>query len=64
VVHHMKVGGHLGRPLERNLSLWRFGPDAEAIARDRARRTVNNGYFGMPTNRAPVNLPSSLMSGA
>ena len=35
-------------------------PNAEVIGPDRVGK---DDYFGMPTNRAPVNLPSSLVSG-
>ena len=58
-----KVGGH---PTAHQVQpiLVRPNSDAEVIAQDRLGQAIKDGYFGTPTNRAPVNLPSPPMSGA
>jgi hypothetical protein len=47
-----------------NLSTWARQPDAKVIAQERLGQAINDGYFGTPTNRAPVNWPSLFTSGA
>ena len=57
------MGGH---PTAHQVQpiLVRLNSDAEVIAQDRLGQAIKDGYFGTPTNRAPVNLPSPPMSGA
>jgi hypothetical protein len=63
--HNVKSGRPSGRPLKcnpryactRQLQRGRHCPRS-------AGRAIKDDYFRVPTNRAPVNLPSSPMSGA
>ena len=68
------LGGQSGHPRRKwaaippptkcNLVLVRVNSDAEVIPQDRLGQAIKDGYFGTPTNRAPINLPSPPMSGA
>jgi hypothetical protein len=64
--HKVKVGGPMAAHSNANLGtrVIRASPNAGVISRDQTGRAIKNDYFGTPTNRAPVNLPSSPMSGA
>ncbi len=53
-----------GRPLTRKTKVCRSQPDRGSHRPGPVWRSYQNDYFGTPTNRAPVNLPSAPMSGA
>ena len=59
--HNVKVGGHLTAHSSANSIQLCAGSNAGVITRDHA---IKYDYFGTPTNRAPVTLPSAPMSGA
>ena len=62
--HNVKVGGHLTAHSSANSIQLCAGSNAGVITRDRPVRAIKYDYFGTPTNRAPVTLPSAPMSGA
>ncbi len=63
--HKVKVGGQTAAHSSANLGTrMHASPNAGVTARDQTGRAIKDDYFGIPTNRAPVNLPSSPMSGA
>jgi hypothetical protein len=58
---HLKVGGHhAAHALQFLLAPV---PTQKSLPKGWAH-TVRDDYFGTPTNRAPVSLPSALMRGA
>ena len=63
--HNVKVGGHLAAHSSAILgTLVRASSKRGRHCPRSAGRAIKDDYFGVPTNRAPVNLPSSPMSGA
>ena len=57
----VKVGGHQAAHSNAISVLVRAIPNPQVVALIGA---IKDDYFATPTNRAPVNLPSALMSGA
>ena len=60
----VKVGGHQAAHSNAISVLVRAIPNPQIVAPNWVGRAINDDYFAVPTNRAPVSLPSALMSGA